>query len=632
MSAGAAGAAGAVGAAGAAGAVGAAGTAATAGPAGSAGSTGEPGAAGGAGLVGVGAGPAGSAVTALAAGPADTGVTGRSAGAEELARGTTGPALTGATAGAAVTAGAADAGGVIGGPALPAGPAGPAGCQPSAVAADSAVSAGPAGSTGPAVGARPTRTAGAEQQLGAAAGPAGAATGPTDTAGPAAAPDQTTGPTRPAGAATGPTDTAGAANPEQPPTGAAGTAGAPTAAAGPAGPAVAPQSGGPARPAGLAGRPGCPGPAVAEQQTAGPAGPAGSRRIGAVTDQRAPQQRLGGRIDHAQHDLLSGGGLGRGICARAGTQGLHKPLVVGRHLRTNRLVLQAKPAEQRRNTGRHLIGARSQHLRGRTGCRRVGRANRRTQIRQIPRGCCHEFRCDQHERHGRTPNHLCAGATTADMAASLSENLSCHSSNMCRLSGNAATNLERPGEEPPGDRCTRRQAVRPARTLAKKGNIPVGYYKDEKKTAETFRTINGVRYAIPGDYAQVEEDGTVTMLGRGSVSINSGGEKVYPEEVEAALKGHPDVFDALVVGVPDPRYGQQVAAVVQARPGCRPSLAELDSFVRSEIAGYKVPRSLWFVDEVKRSPAGKPDYRWAKEQTEARPADDVHAGHVTSGG
>lgn len=166
--------------------------------------------------------------------------------------------------------------------------------------------------------------------------------------------------------------------------------------------------------------------------------------------------------------------------------------------------------------------------------------------------------------------------------------------------------------------------------IAKKGNIPVGYYKDEKKTAETFKTINGVRYAIPGDYALVEEDGSVTMLGRGSVSINSGGEKIYPEEVEAALKGHPDVFDALVVGVPDPRYGQHVAAVVQAREGARPTLAELDSFVRSEIAGYKVPRSLWFVDEVKRSPAGKPDYRWAKEQTEARPADDVHASHVTA--
>ncbi|OBA69242.1 acyl-CoA synthetase [Mycobacterium sp. 1554424.7] len=166
--------------------------------------------------------------------------------------------------------------------------------------------------------------------------------------------------------------------------------------------------------------------------------------------------------------------------------------------------------------------------------------------------------------------------------------------------------------------------------IAKKGNIPVGYYKDEKKTAETFRTINGVRYAIPGDWAVVEEDGSVTMLGRGSVSINSGGEKIYPEEVEAALKGHPDVFDALVVGVPDARYGQHVAAVVQARPGCRPSLAELDRFVRSEIAGYKVPRSLWLVDEVKRSPAGKPDYRWAKEQTEARPADDVHRSHVTT--
>lgn len=166
--------------------------------------------------------------------------------------------------------------------------------------------------------------------------------------------------------------------------------------------------------------------------------------------------------------------------------------------------------------------------------------------------------------------------------------------------------------------------------IAKKGNIPVGYYKDEKKTAETFKTFNGVRYAIPGDYALVEEDGSVTMLGRGSVSINSGGEKIYPEEVEGALKGHPDVFDALVVGVPDPRYGQHVAAVVAPRPGTRPSLSELDRFVRSEIAGYKVPRSLWLVDEVRRSPAGKPDYRWAKEQTEARPADDVHAAHATA--
>jgi len=164
--------------------------------------------------------------------------------------------------------------------------------------------------------------------------------------------------------------------------------------------------------------------------------------------------------------------------------------------------------------------------------------------------------------------------------------------------------------------------------IAKCGHIPVGYFKDEKKTAETFRTYNGVRYAIPGDYAEVEADGSVTMLGRGSVSINSGGEKIYPEEVEAALKGHPDVFDALVVGVPDERFGQHVAAVVQAREGSRPSLADLDTHVRTEIAGYKVPRSLWLVDEVKRSPAGKPDYRWAKDTTEERPADDVHANHV----
>ncbi|KUI05887.1 acyl-CoA synthetase [Mycobacterium sp. IS-3022] len=164
--------------------------------------------------------------------------------------------------------------------------------------------------------------------------------------------------------------------------------------------------------------------------------------------------------------------------------------------------------------------------------------------------------------------------------------------------------------------------------IAKKGNIPVGYYKDEKKTAETFKTFNGIRYAIPGDYAEVEADGTVTMLGRGSQSINSGGEKIYPEEVEAALKGHPDVFDALVVGVPDERYGQCVAAVVHRRPGTAPTLADLDTFVRQEIAGYKVPRKVWWVDEIHRTPAGKPDYRWAKDITEERAADDAHANHV----
>ena len=166
--------------------------------------------------------------------------------------------------------------------------------------------------------------------------------------------------------------------------------------------------------------------------------------------------------------------------------------------------------------------------------------------------------------------------------------------------------------------------------IAKKGHIPVGYYKDEKKTAETFRTYNGVRYAIPGDYAEVDADGSVTMLGRGSQSINSGGEKIYPEEVEAALKGHPDVFDALVVGVPDERFGQCVAAVVHRRPGTSTTLADLDTFVRQEIAGYKVPRKVWWVDEIHRTPAGKPDYRWAKDTTEERPADDAHASYVGS--
>ncbi|WP_407445642.1 acyl-CoA synthetase [Rhodococcus sp. (in: high G+C Gram-positive bacteria)] len=158
--------------------------------------------------------------------------------------------------------------------------------------------------------------------------------------------------------------------------------------------------------------------------------------------------------------------------------------------------------------------------------------------------------------------------------------------------------------------------------IARKGNIPLGYYKDEEKTKATFREYNGVRYSIPGDYARVEEDGTVTMLGRGSVSINSGGEKIYPEEVEGALKLHPAVFDVLVVGVPDERFGERVAAVMALREGHTATLEELVASARTKIAGYKVPRSAWFVDEIRRSPAGKPDYRWAHEQTEARPADE----------
>jgi acyl-CoA synthetase (AMP-forming)/AMP-acid ligase II len=147
--------------------------------------------------------------------------------------------------------------------------------------------------------------------------------------------------------------------------------------------------------------------------------------------------------------------------------------------------------------------------------------------------------------------------------------------------------------------------------IARSGNVPLRYHKDPEKSAETFVTIDGVRYSIPGDFARVEADGTVTLLGRGSVSINSGGEKIFPEEVEGALKSHPDVFDAIVVGVPDDRFGQRVAAVVQPRDGRSPSLEALDAHVRTKIAGYKVPRELYLVDVIQRQPSGKPDYPWA---------------------
>lgn len=150
--------------------------------------------------------------------------------------------------------------------------------------------------------------------------------------------------------------------------------------------------------------------------------------------------------------------------------------------------------------------------------------------------------------------------------------------------------------------------------VARGGNIPLGYYKDEAKTAETFITAaDGRRYAVAGDFATIEEDGTITLLGRGSMCINTGGEKVYPEEVEQALKAHPDVFDALVVGVPDPRWGQRVVAVVQPRPGAAPDLDVLGAHCRQHVAGYKVPKEVHLVDEVRRSPAGKPDYPWAKQ-------------------
>lgn len=165
--------------------------------------------------------------------------------------------------------------------------------------------------------------------------------------------------------------------------------------------------------------------------------------------------------------------------------------------------------------------------------------------------------------------------------------------------------------------------VRPGEVgrMARGGNVPLEYYKDPERSAATFITVDGTRYSVPGDLARLELDGTMTLLGRGSQCINSGGEKVFPEEVESALKAHPKVFDALVVGVADERWGQRVAAVVEPRPGEAPTLEELDEHCRTKLAGYKVPKELRLVPSVPRHPSGKPDYRRAKAVAEGRPAD-----------
>jgi fatty-acyl-CoA synthase len=143
--------------------------------------------------------------------------------------------------------------------------------------------------------------------------------------------------------------------------------------------------------------------------------------------------------------------------------------------------------------------------------------------------------------------------------------------------------------------------------------IPIGYYKDEVKTASTFKIIDGVRYSIPGDWAQVEADGSITLLGRGSVCINTGGEKVFPEEVEEALKLHPAVEDCTVVGVPDSDWGEAIVAVVSVANGATTDPAEVIAAARSRLAAFKSPKHVVFVDAIVRSPAGKADYRWARD-------------------
>nr|WP_218617302.1 acyl-CoA synthetase [Cryptosporangium aurantiacum] len=152
--------------------------------------------------------------------------------------------------------------------------------------------------------------------------------------------------------------------------------------------------------------------------------------------------------------------------------------------------------------------------------------------------------------------------------------------------------------------------------LARGGYLPRGYYKDPEKTAQLFVEVEGKRYTVPGDFAIPEADGTFLLLGRGNTCINTGGEKVYPEEVEGVLKAYPGVFDALVVGVPDERLGSRVGAIVQWREGHEPDAAGLDVHGRTELAGYKMPRSYWWVDQMPRLATGKADYTGARRHTE----------------
>jgi fatty-acyl-CoA synthase len=158
--------------------------------------------------------------------------------------------------------------------------------------------------------------------------------------------------------------------------------------------------------------------------------------------------------------------------------------------------------------------------------------------------------------------------------------------------------------------------------VAAGGAVPIGYYKDEAKSRATFREIDGVRYSFPGDWARVEADGTLTLLGRGSNCINTAGEKVYPEEVEEAVKSHEGVVDCLVVGIEDEKFGQRVTGVYSLRPGCEVDPETLRGFTKTRLASYKVPKQLFQVDRVERAPNGKADYKWARKTIEDRLAAD----------
>ena len=200
-------------------------------------------------------------------------------------------------------------------------------------------------------------------------------------------------------------------------------------------------------------------------------------------------------------------------------------------------------------------------------------------------------------------------ATATTTAASTAE----------RASETATLQAERlhPGAQRRGRRTSSRARARRGR-VALKGRTPLGYYKDPEKSAATFVVVDGVRYSIPGDFAEVEADGTVKLLGRGSACINTGGEKVYPEEVEEVLKLHPDVADAVVVGVPDERFGEAVTAMVEAAPGAAVDEPALIAHVKSHLSHFKAPKRVHAVDTIGRAPNGKVDYRRLKAEAIAR--------------
>ncbi|MGO8876953.1 MAG: acyl-CoA synthetase [Acidimicrobiales bacterium] len=207
--------------------------------------------------------------------------------------------------------------------------------------------------------------------------------------------------------------------------------------------------------------------------------------------------------------------------------------------------------------------------------------------------------------HGYNPNVLLVDAFSSSEALGMGSSVSAAGSEAGTASfklGPKAKLIDELGNEiPPG-------SDRPGR-LAVGGRLPVGYYKDAEKTAKTFVTIDGQRYSVPGDFATVAADGTLQLLGRGSVVINTGGEKVFPEEVEETLKTHPAVADAACVGVPDERFGEAICAIVQVRSDMAVGSEDLVDHVKARLAGFKAPRHVVFVDSVQRTPSGKLDYR-----------------------